>query len=51
MLEEQIVKHVPKNPSKIFHQFIKIPGCNIGCKVTGKQVDDRGAGYGLEISV
>ena len=50
MLEEQIVKHAPKNSSKVFHQFIKIPNCNIGCKITGKQAD-RGAGYGLEIPV
>ena len=25
LLEEQIVGHVPKNLSKIFHQFMKIP--------------------------
>ena len=36
--------------SKILHQFLKIPNCTIGCKVTGKRVN-RGAGYGLEIPV
>ena len=50
VLEERIVGHVPKNLSKIFHQFMKIPNCTIGCKVTGKCVS-RGAGYGLEIPV
>ena len=50
VLEERIVRHVPKNLSKIFHQFMKIPKCTIGCKVTGKRVN-RGAGYGLEIPV
>ena len=50
LLEEQIVGHVPKNLSKIFHQFMKIPNCTISCKVTGKRVN-RGAGYGLEIPV
>ena len=50
VLEERIVRHVPKNLSKIFHQFMKIPNCTIGCKVTGKRVN-RGAGYGLEIPV
>ena len=29
---------------------MKIPNCNIGCKVTGKRVN-RGAGYGLEIHI
>lgn len=50
LLEEQIVGHVPKNLSKIFHQFMRIPNCTISCKVTGKRVN-RGAGYGLEIPV
>ena len=50
VLEERIVGHVPKNVSKIFHQFMKIPNCIIGCKVTGKRVN-HGAGYGLEIPV
>ena len=50
LLEEQIVGHVPKNLSKIFHQFMKIPNCTIRCKVTGKRVN-RGAGYGFEIPV
>ena len=50
LLEEQIVGHVPKNLSKIFHQFMKIPNYTIRCKVTGKRVN-RGAGYGLEIPV
>ena len=50
MLEERIVEHVPKNQSKIFHQFIKIPNCTIGCKVTGKRVN-HGAWYSLEIPV
>ena len=50
VLEEQIVGHIPKNLRKIFHQFMKIPNCNIGCKVTGKRAN-RGAGYGLEIPV
>ena len=45
-----IVGHVSKNLSKIFHQFLKIPNCTIGCKVTGKRVN-HGAGYGLEIPV
>ena len=50
VLEEWIVEHVPKNLSKIFHLFMKIPNCSIRCKVIGKRVD-RGAGYGLEILV
>ena len=50
MLEERIVRHVPKNFSKIFHQFMKIPNCTIRCKVTGKRVN-RGAGLCLEIPV
>ena len=50
VLEERIVGHVPKNLRKIFHQFMKIPNCTIGCKVTGKRVN-RGAGYDLEIPV
>ena len=50
VLEERTVGHVPKNLSKIFHQFMKIPNCTIGCKVTGKRVN-CGAGYGLEILV
>ena len=31
VLEERIAGHVPKNLSKIFHQFMKIPNCTIGC--------------------
>ena len=50
VLEERIVGHVPKTLRKIFHQFMKIPNCIIGCKVTGNRVN-RGAGYGLEIHV
>ena len=50
VLEEQIVEHVPKNLSKTFHQFMKIPNCTTGCKVTGKRVN-RGTGYGLESPV
>ena len=49
-LKERIVGHVPKNLSKIFHQFMKIPDCTIGCKVTGKRVN-RAAGYGFEIPI
>ena len=30
VLEERILGHVPKNLSKIFHQFMKIPNCTIG---------------------
>ena len=45
--KERIVGHVPKN---LFHQFMKIPNCTIGCKVTGKRVN-RGPGYCLEIPV
>ena len=44
-LDEWIVGHVPKNLSKIYHQFYLI-----GCKVTGKR-ENHGAGYGLEIPV
>lgn len=50
LFEERVVGHVPKNLSKLFNQFLKIPNCTIGCKVTGKRVN-RGAGYGLEIPV
>ena len=50
VLEERIVGHVPEKLSKIFHQFMKVPDCAIGCKVTGKRVN-RETGYGLEISV
>ena len=44
------VGHVPKNLSKPFHQFMKIPNCTIGSKVTGKRVN-RGTSYVLEIPV
>ena len=50
VLEERIVGHVPKTLRKIFHQFMKIPNCMIGCKVTGNRVN-WGAGYTLEIHV
>ena len=50
VLEERIVEHVPKSLSKIFHQFMKIPKCTIGYKVTRKCIN-RGAGYGLETPV
>ena len=50
VLKERIVGYVPQSMSKIVHQFMKIPNCTIGCKVTGKRVN-RGAGYGLEIPV
>ena len=50
VLEERIVGHVPKSSSKMFHQFMKIPNCTIGCKVTGKRVN-RGVGYDFEIPV
>ena len=50
VLEERIVGHVPNNLSKTFHQFMKIPNCTIGCKVTGKRVNRR-VGYGLEIRI
>ena len=50
VLEEQMIGQVCKNLSKISHQFIKIPNCTIGFKITGKRVN-RGVGYGLEIPV
>ena len=50
VLEERIIVYVPKNLSKIFHQFMKILICTIGCKVTGKRVN-RGAGFSLQIPV
>ena len=50
VLEERITGHVPKNLSKIFHQFMKILNCTIECKVTGVRAN-RVAGYGLEIPV
>ena len=50
LFEERVVGHVPKNLSKLFYQFLKIPNATMGCKVTGKRVN-RGAGYGLEIPV
>ena len=50
VLEERIVGHVPEKLSKIFHQFMKVPDCAIGSKVTGKRVN-RETGCGLEISV
>ena len=50
VLKEPIVGYVPKNLSKIFHQFMKIRNCTIGCKVTGERINRR-AGYGLEIPV
>ena len=46
--EGRVFGHVPKNLSKLFHQFLRIPNSTIGCKITGKRVN-RGAGYGLEI--
>ena len=49
VLEERI-GHVPEKLSKIFHQFMKVPDCAIGSKVTGKRVN-RETGCGLEISV
>ena len=39
-----------ENLSRVMNCFLKIPGCSIACKVTGKRVN-RGAGYGLEIPV
>ena len=48
--EDEIVWHVSKNLSKIFHHFMKITNCTIWCKVTGKRVN-REAGYGFEIPV
>ena len=45
-----MVGQVSKNLSKISHQFIKIPNCTIGFKITGKRVS-RNVGYGLEIPV
>ena len=50
VLEGRIVGHVPKNLSKIFHQFIKALNGYIGWKVTVKLVN-LGIGYGLEIPV
>ena len=41
VLEERIVGHVPKNMSKISHQYMTIPRKRV----------DREAGYGLEIPV
>ena len=35
VLGKRRVGHVPKNLSKLFHQFMKIPNCTIGSKVTG----------------
>ena len=37
VLEERIVMHVPKNLSKVLHQFYF--NCTIGCKVTEKRVN------------
>ena len=48
--KDRIFGHVPKNLSRVMNCFLKIPGCSIACKVTGKRVN-RGAGYGLEIPV
>ena len=48
--EDRIVRHIPKNLSKIMNRFTKIPSCSLRCKVTCKRVS-RGAGYGLEIPV
>ena len=50
VLEERIFGYVPEKLSKIFHQFMKVPDCAIGSKVTGKRVN-RETGCGLEISV
>ena len=50
VLEDRIVGQVPEKLSKIFHQFMKVPDCAIGSKVTGKRVN-RETGCGLEISV
>ena len=48
--EGRTVGHVPRNFSKTMKLFMRLPGCSILCKVTGKRVN-RGAGYGLEIPV
>ena len=45
-----IVRHVPKNLSKFFYQFLSLPKYTISCEVTGKRVS-RGGGFGLEIPV
>ena len=45
-----IIGQLPKNLTKIFHQFMKIPNCTIGCEVAGKRVYCE-AGFDLEIPV
>ena len=46
MFEGRTVGHVPRN----FSKTMRLPGCSILCKVTGKRVN-RGAGYGLKIPI
>ena len=47
---KRIVRHVPKNLSQLFYQFLSLPNCTISREVTGKRVNREG-GYDLEIPV
>ena len=46
--EEVVVRHVPKNMSKIIFMFLSLPYCALDIFVTGTRINRRG-GYGLEI--
>ena len=46
--EDVVVRHLPKNMSKIVFMFLSLPHCTLEIVVTGKRIN-RGSGYGLEI--
>ena len=46
--EEVVVRHVPKNMSKIVFIFLFLSHCALDIFVTAKRIN-RGGGYGLEI--
>ena len=41
---------MPRNISKFVYKLLKLPNSKLSCKVKRKRLN-RGAGYGLEISV
>ena len=47
---EEVVGHVPLFLSKTLNKFLRSPGSNASCKVTGTRIN-RGIGVGLEIPI
>ena len=50
IIDGKIGGQIPKNLSKTFKRFLKLPNNTIKCTVIGKRVN-HGAGYGPEIPV